>query len=64
MPNLEEFLGKSQPDKNDWRGWDLRVGSYGCQVCAEDVENAYFNSDQMVIKWVCSLGHESKVQLV
>ena len=62
MPSLDDFLKK--PKGRDWDGWEQLIGKYGCQKCEEDMDVAYFNPDELVIMWVCSQNHESKVELV
>lgn len=61
MPNLEDFLGKS--NKPDLSRWEPMFGIYQCKECEEEVEKAFFNADDLVIAWVCSQGHESKIEL-
>jgi len=61
MPNLDDFLKK--PKGRNWDDWEQMTGRYGCQKCNEDVDTAYFNPYELIIVWVCSQNHESKVQL-
>jgi hypothetical protein len=62
MPSLDDFLNK--PKGRNWDGWEEMFGNYGCQKCDEDMDTAYFNPNELIIMWVCSQNHESKVELV
>ena len=62
MPNLDDFLGKEKKEINP-EDWEEMVGTYGCQQCDEDVDKAFFNSQELRIVWFCSQRHESKIEL-
>lgn len=38
------------------------AGSFECQECRETVHGAYYDRPNSVIKWWCSLDHESIIK--
>ena len=61
MPSLEDFLGKAP--KKDLSNLEKINGTYGCQKCDEDVYEAFFDPEELLIIWTCPQEHESRVQL-
>ena len=59
MAKLEDFLGKSKPDKKEPNA----NGSFQCQECDEVVIEAYFNEEERILEWFCSSNHKSNVRL-
>jgi hypothetical protein len=38
-------------------------GTFVCQTCLEDTNSAVLNEDEMIIIYVCSLGHRNEATL-
>ena len=39
-------------------------GSFECQTCSKDVEEAEHIIDKKVLQWVCEDGHVSKIEVL
>jgi hypothetical protein len=61
MPSLEDFLGK--PKDYDYSKCEIMYGTYGCQQCDENMDHAFFDPEALLMVWICSKKHESKIDL-
>jgi hypothetical protein len=59
MPNLENFLGKENPD--EYNDWEIIQGTYGCQQCDKDVSYALSNPNKPELLWICPEKHETRL---
>lgn len=56
---FNEFIG--QPKDEAPKGMEID-GSFGCQVCYEQVEEAEYFQVERILKWKCSQGHVSFIE--
>lgn len=56
--SLEDFLSPKIPENS------MKVsGSMMCQECNETVHEGWMSEEDMIINYVCTNGHNSKVKL-
>jgi hypothetical protein len=60
--NPEDFI-KRTSERPAEIGADTIFGTFMCQDCNENVRQAKFNEDELLIVYVCSQNHRSEVQL-
>ena len=58
MPNLNEFLKKEQVKEIDSTFEEL-PGIRPCSKCEIDVDGGLWDSKNLIMKWICSAGHET-----
>jgi len=58
MPNLNEFLKKEERKQIDSTFEDL-PGIRPCSKCEIDVDGGLWDSENLIMKWTCSQGHET-----
>jgi len=58
MPNLNEFLKKEERKQIDSTFEDL-PGIRPCSKCEIDVDGGLWDSENLIMKWTCSKGHET-----
>lgn len=63
MSNFSQFLN-GKTNKKDMSRYEKLYGTYGCKYCNEDVDFAYWDTDELKIVWICSQNHRSEQQLV
>lgn len=63
MPRIEDLIGK-KPRKMQATEDTLYIGgAFTCQTCNKVVDEAEMDRNTLIVSWVCSDGHESKVNL-
>lgn len=60
--NPEDFI-KVTSERPAEIGVDTIFGTFMCQDCNENVRQAKFNEDELLIVYVCSQNHRNEVQL-
>lgn len=58
MPNLDEFLNKSNKVEPDL----IIDGSFYCQFCSDSADEAYFYQKSGTLYWRPDCGHVSKIE--
>ncbi len=62
MPNLNEFLNKKEVEQSNTT-FEKLDGIRSCMKCEIDVVGGLWDSDNRVMYWTCSNGHENKFQV-
>lgn len=58
MPNLNEFLSNKN-DKDTNSKFEKLLGVKPCSKCDIDVDEILWDSENLIMKWTCSSGHET-----
>lgn len=59
MSKFDEFLAKTEEERP--RGMEIG-GSFVCQTCYEQVEEAEWFQPERLLVWDCSQGHKSYIE--
>lgn len=57
MGKFNDFLN------NDQNGCEKIYGTYGCKFCDEDMNFAWWDSQNKMFFWICSKNHKSEHEL-
>jgi hypothetical protein len=60
--NPEDFI-KATSERPAEIGSDTIFGTFMCKDCNENIRQAKFNEDELLIVYVCSSNHRNEVQL-
>jgi hypothetical protein len=60
MTKFDDFLN---PVPKEARNLEILNGNYGCQLCEEYTNTAYFNESIGEISWYCSKKHKSTIKV-
>lgn len=61
MTKFDNFIGKGKTDVSQM---EKMKGTFGCKSCELDVNEAYFDENEVKIVYFCSNGHESVIKIV
>ena len=63
MPDLNDILSNVKSKKKETQATIPVVGgTFACQECYEEVDNATHDVKKEILKWICSEGHVSTVK--
>lgn len=64
MPNLDEFLHKNDNSEVEYNNQLEKIeGVRPCSKCDLNVDGAVWDSQNLLLTWKCSAGHENSIQV-
>ena len=61
MPNLNEFINKTQVSKK--QNLETIDGIKPCSKCEKDAKEAFWDPDSMTLAWECPDGHPNEIKV-